>query len=90
MGSSGGVSKFFEFGDLNHGNEAVICSDSRLEVIVITVGHFGVRESIIGYEISSEPSLSEHRYILFTLQCSVKIHLIRDARGINWASLERT
>jgi hypothetical protein len=36
--------------------------------------------------VSSEPSLSDHRHILFTLQGSVPEHLIRNPRGINWGS----
>jgi len=48
MSGSGGVSKFFEFGDLNQGNGPSFCSGGWLEVIDITVGHFELRESIIG------------------------------------------
>ena len=43
-----------------------------------------VRESIIGYESSSEPSFSNQRYILFTLFGSVPLRLIRNPRGTNW------
>jgi len=40
--------KFFEFGDLNQVNGPAFCSSGGLEVIDIVVGHFGLRESIIG------------------------------------------
>jgi len=87
MEGAGGISKFFEFGDLNQGNEAAFYSGGWLEVIDITVGHFGLRESIIGYVITSEHSLSNHRYIRFTLQCSVPLRLIRNPSGTNWGFL---
>jgi len=48
MGGPGGVSNFFEFGDLNQVNVPAFCSSGRLEVIDIAVGHFALRESIIG------------------------------------------
>jgi len=48
MGGPGGISNFFEFGDLNQGNGPAFCSSGGLEVIDIAVGHFGLRESIIG------------------------------------------
>jgi len=41
-GGPGGISKFFESGDLNHSNESTFCSGGRLEVINITLGSFGL------------------------------------------------
>jgi hypothetical protein len=52
---------------LNRGNEPTFCSGSRLEVIGITLASLKLLESIIGLEVSSEPFLSDHRHILFTL-----------------------
>jgi hypothetical protein len=52
---------------LNQGNEPTFCSGSRLEVIDITLESFGLLESITGWEVSSDPSLSDHRHILFAL-----------------------
>ena len=43
-------------------------------------------ESIIGWEVSSEPSLSDHRHILFILRGSVPVRLVRNPRGTNWGS----
>jgi hypothetical protein len=71
---------------LNRSNEPTFCSGQRLEVIDITLGSFGLLDSIIGCEVSSEPSLSDHRHILFTLWGSVPVHLIRNPRGTNWGS----
>jgi hypothetical protein len=71
---------------LNRGNETNFCNGHRLEVIDITLGSFGLQESTTGWEVSSEPSLSDHRHILFTLRGSVPVRLIWDPRGTNWGS----
>jgi hypothetical protein len=71
---------------LNQGNEPTFCNGCRLEVIDITLGFFGLLESTTSWEVSSEPSLSDHRYILFTLQGSVPVRLIRYPRSTNWSS----
>jgi hypothetical protein len=42
---------------LNQGNGPTFCSGNRLEVIDITLGSFGLLETIIGWEVSSEPAL---------------------------------
>jgi hypothetical protein len=42
---------------LNWGNEPTFCSGGRLEVIDITMGSLRLLESIISWEVSSEPSL---------------------------------
>jgi hypothetical protein len=47
---------------LNRGNESTFCSGDRLEVIDITLGSFGLLESITSWEVSSEPSLSDQTY----------------------------
>ena len=69
---------------LNQGNESTFCSGSRQEVIDITLGSFGLLESITGWEVSLEPSLSDYKHILFTLWGSVPLPLIRNPRGTNW------
>jgi hypothetical protein len=71
---------------LNWGNEPTFCSGQRLEVTDITLGSFGLLDSIIGWEVSLEPSLSNYRHILFTLRGSVLARLIRNPRGTNWGS----
>jgi hypothetical protein len=52
---------------LNRGNEPTFCSEGRSEVIDVTLGSLRLLENIVGWEISSEPSLSDHRHILFIL-----------------------
>ena len=75
---------------LNQGNEPTFCSGGRLEVIDISLGSFGLLESTKGWEVSSEPSLSDHRHILFTLQGSVPVRQIRNPRAPIGAPLEGT
>jgi hypothetical protein len=69
---------------LNRGNEPTFCSGRRFEVTDITLGFLGLLESITGWEVLSEPSLSDHRHILFTLRGSISVCLIRNPRGTNW------
>jgi hypothetical protein len=68
---------------LNRGNEPTFCSGGRIEVIDITLGSLRLLESVIGWEVSSEPSLSDHRHIVFTLQGSVPVRRVRNPRGTN-------
>jgi hypothetical protein len=74
---------------LNQGNEPTFCSGGRLEVIDITLGSLRLLDSFIGWEVSSEPSLSDHRHILFTLQGSIPVRLFRNPRGTNWGSFKK-
>jgi hypothetical protein len=73
---------------LNRGNEPTFGSGGRSEVIDITLGSLRLLESIIGWEVSCEPSLSDHRHILFTLQGSIPVPLIRNPRGPKWGSFK--
>ena len=73
---------------LNQGNDSTYCSAGRLEVFEITLWSFGLLESFKGWEVSSEPSLLDHRHILFTLEGSVPVYLIRNPRGTNWDSFQ--
>ena len=68
---------------LNRGKEPTFCNISRQEVIDITLGSYGLLESITGWQFSWEPSLSDHRHILFTLRGSIPASLIRNPRGPN-------
>jgi hypothetical protein len=70
----------------NLGNQTTFCSGGRSEVTDITLGSLRLLESIIDWEVSSEPSLSDHRHILFILQGSVPVRLIRNPQGTNWGS----
>jgi len=71
---------------VNRGNEFTFCNASRQEVIDITLRSYGLLESITGWEVTREPSLSDHRHILFTLWGSFPVLLIRNPRGTNWGS----
>ena len=59
------------------------------KVIDITLGSYRLLESIKGWEVSLEHSLSDHRHILFTLRGSVLVLLVRNPRGTIWASFRR-
>jgi len=51
----------------NRGNESTFCNVSRQEVIDITLGSYGLLESITGWEVSREPSLSDHRHSVHSM-----------------------
>jgi len=74
---------------LNRSNMPSFFSGNRQEVIDIILGCYRLLESINGWEVSLEPSLSEHRHILFTLRGSVPVLLVRNPRGNNWGSFRR-
>jgi hypothetical protein len=71
---------------LNRGNKPTFCSGNRQEVFDITLGSCRLLESINAREVASEPSLSDHRQLLFTLQGSVPVLVVRNPRGTNWGS----
>jgi hypothetical protein len=72
----------------NKGSESTFCNSVRSEVIDVTLGSYGVMDSITDWEVSSEPSLSDHRHILFTLRGSALVLLFRNPRGTNWGSFQ--
>ena len=74
---------------VNQGNEPTFCSGGRSEMIDITLGSLRLLESIIGWEVSSEPSLSDHRHILFILRGSVPVRLVRNPRGTKLGSFRQ-
>jgi hypothetical protein len=53
---------------LNQDNDPTYCSAFRLEVIDITLGPFGLLGHFKSWEVSSGPSLSDRRHVLFTLE----------------------
>jgi hypothetical protein len=71
---------------LNQGNEPTFYNGYRSEVIDITLGSIGLLENIESWEVSNEPSLSDHRHILFTLRGSLLVRLVRNPRGTDWGS----
>jgi hypothetical protein len=66
---------------LNQDREPTFCNGYRLEMIDITLGSMGLLENIGSWEVSGEPSLSDHRHILFTLRGSVPTCLSRNPWG---------
>ena len=75
-----------KFEILNQGNDPTFCSGNRLEVIDITLGSFRLQGSIKSWQVSPEPSLSDHRHILFILQSSLPVRQIRNPKGTKWNS----
>jgi len=69
---------------LNRGNESTFFNASRKEVIGISLGSYGLLESITGWEVSRETSSSDH--MMFTLRGSVPSLMIRNPMGTNWSS----
>jgi hypothetical protein len=63
---------------LNRGNERTFCNSRRVEVLDITLGTCELLERIKDWEVSSEPSLSDHRHIMFKLVGSVPASFFRD------------
>ena len=71
---------------LNKGNESTFCTSVRQEVIDITLGSYGLMDSTTDWEVSMEPSLSDHRHIMFNVRGSAPVLYIRNPRGTNWGS----
>jgi hypothetical protein len=57
-----------------------------VEVLDITLGSCELLERIKDWEVSSEPSLSDHRHIMFKLVGSVPASFFRYPRSTNWDS----
>jgi hypothetical protein len=71
---------------LNQGNEPTFCNGYRLGVIDIILGSIGLLENIEGWGVSHEPSLSDHRHILFALCGSLPVCQARNPRGTDLGS----
>jgi hypothetical protein len=72
----------------NRDSEPIFCTSVRREVIDITLGSYELMDSITDWEVSLEPSLSDHRHILFNLHGSAPVLLIRNPRGTDWGSFQ--
>jgi len=70
----------------NRGSEPTFCTGVRQEVIDITLGSCGILDSITDWVVSLDPSLSDHRHILFIPRGPAPVFLIRNPRGTNWGS----
>jgi hypothetical protein len=71
---------------LNRGNEPTFCNIRRVEVLDITIGSCKLLERIKDWEVSSEPSHSDHRHVMFKLVESVLASFLRDPSSTNWDS----
>jgi hypothetical protein len=71
---------------LNRDNDPTSCNSRRLDVIDTTLRSFELLQSIKDWEVSSEPSLADHRHIIFKLAGSVPAGLFRHPRSTNWDS----
>jgi hypothetical protein len=58
----------------------------RSEVIDITLGSTGLLENIENWEVAMEPSLSNHRHILFALRGSLQVRFSRNPWRTSWGS----
>jgi hypothetical protein len=65
----------------NRGSEPTFCTSARREVMDITLGSYGLMDSITDWEVSLESPMSDHRHILFTLRGSAPVFLISNPRG---------
>jgi hypothetical protein len=55
----------------------------------IILGSFGLLGRVKSWEVSSEPSLLDHRHNLFTLHGSLLVSQITNPRGKTWDSFQQ-
>ena len=71
----------------NKGNKPTFCTRNRKEVLDLTLKSDSVGNRVEGWHVSDTPSLSDHRYIRFTINLiKHKGNLCRKIRNTNWAS----
>lgn len=70
---------------LNNGNEPTFFNKHRKEVIDITLCSREIEDLIRNWRVSDEVSLSDHRYINFSLSAKIRTNQwIRNPRNTNW------
>lgn len=75
----------------NCGNEPTFVTSVRREVIDITMASPIVNRAIHGWHVSSEPSLSDHRYIRFNIETpKVEPGTYRNPKTCNWELYKHT
>ena len=72
----------------NRGSEPTFYTSVRREVTDITLASYGLMDRITDWEVSSDPSLSDQKHILYSLRGSAPVLYIRNPRGTKWGSLE--
>lgn len=69
----------------NRGNEPTFVTQTRSEVIDITIGTPKVCSEIRGWHVSTEPTLSDHRYIRFNLNTPQgEVSTYRNPKTCDW------
>lgn len=72
---------------LNRGNEPTFCTAVRREVLDLTVCSRCISRDVVGWRVSREPSLSDHRQITFKLAWARgEVTTFRDPRRTDWDS----
>jgi ribonuclease HI len=72
---------------LNRGREPTFSNINREEVIDITLCTGRLVRSVVGWRVSLEPSLSDHRHILYELISAPReITMVRSPKATDWAS----
>jgi hypothetical protein len=72
---------------LNHGNEPIFVVRNRQEDIDLTLGTNRIGDLVSNWQISDDPSLSDHRYICFQIyNIKVERSTYRNPKRTNWES----
>lgn len=70
---------------LNRGNKPTFVTRTRKEVLDITLCTLDLFNSVVNWEVSEENSLSDHRYIKFSLTCLIpQPRFFRNPRKAVW------
>lgn len=70
---------------LNEGVEPTFSARGAATIIDLTLSSEGVSKRIRGWHVSNEPSLSDHRYIIFSVDNPVgRLFTFRNPRATNW------
>ncbi|XP_011157128.1 uncharacterized protein LOC105194097 [Solenopsis invicta] len=72
---------------LNRGNKPTFCTAVRREVLELTVCSRCILRDVVGWRVSRELSLSDHRQITFKLTWArEEVTMFRDSRSTDWDS----
>lgn len=69
----------------NIGNRPTFVTRNRQEVIDITICSEGILRIVDNWHVSTEASLSDHRYICLSLQGEANLSCYRNPRGTDWS-----
>ena len=72
---------------LNKGSEPTFCTAVRREVLDLTICSRQIVEEVTNWRVSTEPSLSDHRQIIFRLdKVRPRVICVRNPKMTNWDS----